>query len=383
MEDQGSPFLLGKVVSGDLFIDREQERERLRANCIGGVNTVLISPRRWGKSSLVRQVAMDMRRQKNVRFAFIDLFHIRSENDLLERITEAVVKATTTKLEERVKDVKEFLRGVVPQIGFGVDPQSEFNLKLTWPEGKRDVSEILDMPEKLAKKKKLRLVICLDEFQNIANLPDPVGFQKILRASWQHHKNVCHVIYGSKRHMMLNIFNTDRMPFYRFGDMILLDKIKRKDWVGFIQKRFATTKKKITADAAAHIPELMDDHSHFVQLLSHSSWMHTRRSCNVETVRLALNDLLDQHDPLYHRLVDELSTPQLNYLRAMLNGVEKMSAKSTIDTYKLGSTANVQRVAKALEKKEILDLVEKEPIWVDPMFRTWLRDRFWGSRLMP
>ena len=81
--------------------------------------------------------------------------------------------------------------------------------------------------------------------------------------------------------------------------------------------------------------------------------------------------------------MDELSTPQLNYLRAMLNGVQQMSAKSTIDTYKLGSTANVQRVAKALEKKEILDLVEKDPIWVDPMFRTWLRDRFWGSRLAP
>jgi AAA+ ATPase superfamily predicted ATPase len=383
MDEPYSPFLIGKTVMGGTFVDRENERQRLRMNCLSGVNTILISPRRWGKSSLVRQVARDMAREKNVRFAWMDLFHIRSEDDLLERLTEAVLKATTTKFEERMKDVKEFIRGVVPQIGFGVDPQSEFNLKLTWPEGKRDIRQILDMPEKLAAKKKIRLVICLDEFQNIANLPDPVGFQKILRASWQHQKHVCHVIYGSKRHMMLDIFNTDRMPFYRFGDMIMLEKIKRKDWVRFIQKRFATTKKKITVEASELIPDLMDDHSHFVQLLSHSAWMHTTRTCTADTVRAALEDILDQHDPLYHRLVDDLSTPQLNYLRAMLNGVEKMSAKSTIDTYKLGSTANVQRVAQALEKKEILDLVGKEPIWVDPMFRTWLRDRYWGHRLRP
>jgi uncharacterized protein len=383
VEPTGSPFQIGKTVSGGTFVDRDRERERLRGNCRSGINTILISPRRWGKSSLIRQVAMDMAKEKNTRFAWIDLFHIRTEEEFLERMSEAVFKAVSTTMEERTKDVREFIRGVVPQIGFGIDPQSEFTLKFTWPEGKRDLKELLDLPEKLAKKKKIRLVMCLDEFQNIAHLPDPLGFQRILRASWQHHKNVCHVIYGSKRHMMMDIFHKQSMPFHRFGDMMFLEKIPRADWTGFIQDRFASTRKRINPEAAGKIPELMEDHSYYVQLLSHNCWMRTSRSCDTKLVDRALQDLLDQHDALYHRIVDELTTPQLNYLRAMLNNVEHMSAKTTIDTYNLGSTANVKRVSKALEKKEVLDLVGREPIWVDPLFRMWMKERYWGSRLQP
>ena len=383
MDASLSPFQIGKTAGGETFVGRKPERERLSINFRSGINSILISPRRWGKSSLVKQVALDMAREKNVRFAWIDLFHIRSEEEFLERMAEAVIKAATSKWEDRMNDVKRFIRGVVPQIGFGADTQSEFTLKLTWPEGKRNIQDLLDLPERIAKERKLRLVVCLDEFQNIAHLPDPTGFQKVLRASWQHHRHVCHVIYGSKRHMMMDIFTRSSMPFFKFGDMIFLDKIPRADWEGFIARRFASTKRKITAEACTRIAELMEDHSHHVQLLAHSCWLHTRRTCTAADVDAALEDLLDQHDALYHRQVDDLSTPQLNYLRALLNGEQRMTTKDVLTTYDLGSSANVKRVSTALEKKEVLDLVGREPVWVDPLFRIWLERRYWGHRLRP
>ena len=381
MEPEVSPFMLGKVVSGSLFVDREDIRKRLATNFRSGISTVLISPRRWGKSSLVRQVSIDMEKEKDVRFAWIDLFHVRTEEEFMERMSEAVIKALGRTMEERMADVKEFIRGVVPQIGFGVDPQSEFTLKFTWPPGKRNIKEILDLPERMAKAKKLRLVLCIDEFQNIAQLPDPLGFQKLLRASWQQQEHVCHAIYGSKRHMMVELFRKQSMPFYRFGEVIFLDKIPRADWTRFIQARFAFTKKSLPTGVAEGIAARMLDHSYHVQLLSHAAWMYTRKKCDQAVVDRALEDLLDQHGILYHRLVDELTTPQLNYLRALLNGVTRFTTTENIRRFDLGSSANVKRITAALEKKEVLDFVGEETEWIDPLFKIWLEERYWGSRL--
>ncbi len=382
MDDERSPFFIGTLVSGDSFVDRGSHRKHLRANFRSGQNTVIISPRRWGKSSLIRQVALDMAREKDVRFAFVDLFHVRTEQEFLERTIEATIKALGRTMDQRMADVKEFLRGLVPQIGFGIDPQSEFSLKLTLPEGHRAMQDLLELPERMATAKKVRLVLCIDEFQNIAMLPDPLGFQKMLRASWQHHKAVCHVIYGSKRHMMMDLFNKQSMPFYRFGDVLFLDKIKRADWVPFIKGRFASVKINIATDTCDHIAEVMQDHSYHVQMLCHAAWLRTHgRTCTRATVDIALQDLLNQHDALYHRLVDELTTPQLNYLRALLNGVERFTTMDTIRRFNLGSSAHVKRMTDALESKEVLDFVGEKTEWIDPLFKIWLEERFWGSRL--
>jgi uncharacterized protein len=382
MNEEHSPFLIGTVVSGDSFVDREWPRKHLRTNFRSGVNTILISPRRWGKSSLIRQVAMDMSREKNIRFAFVDLFHVRSEQEFIERTTEAVIKTLGKTMDQRMTDVKEFIRSVVPQVSFGIDPQSEFSLKLNLPEGRRDIRELLDLPERMAQAKGVRLVLCIDEFQNIAMLPDPVGFQKMLRASWQHHKAVCHVIYGSKRHMMMDLFNKQSMPFYRFGDVMFLDKIKREDWIPFIQGRFASRKKSIAPEVCDFLCDRMQDHSYHVQLLGHSAWLRTTgRMCTRAIVERALEDLLNQHDALYHRLVDDLTTPQLNYLRALLNGVERFTTMETIRRFNLGSSAHVKRMTNALESKEVLDFVSKQTEWIDPLFKIWLEERFWGGRL--
>ena len=382
MDEERSPFLIGTLVSGDSFVDREEKRKHLRANFRSGQNTVIISPRRWGKSSLIRQVALDMQRDKSVRFAFVDLFHVRTEQDFLERTIEATIKALGKTMDQRMADVKEFIRGVVPQIGFGLDPQSEFSLKLDLPEGRRNMQDLLDLPERMAKAKGVQLVLCIDEFQNIALLPDPLGFQKMLRASWQHHKHVCHVIYGSKRHMMMDLFNKQSMPFFRFGDVLFLDKIKRADWLPFIKGRFASVKISIAQNVCDHLAARMQDHSYHVQMLGHAAWLRTSgRTCTLATVDIALQDLLNQHDALYHRLVDDLTTPQLNYLRALLNGVTRFTTMDTIRRFNLGSSAHVKRMTSALENKEVLDFVGKDTEWIDPLFKIWLEERFWGGRL--
>ncbi|MBL0126106.1 MAG: ATP-binding protein [Flavobacteriales bacterium] len=371
------PFKFGKLAIGVHFTNREKERKRLRANITSGVNTILISPRRYGKSSLVQQVAEEMGKDRRTRFAQVDLFEVRNEREMLERITSAVISATSSTLEDRLRDLKRFVQTIVPQVGIGSDPTQELTVGLSWEDVERSRHELLELPEKLAKAKKIQLVLCIDEFQNIGHFPDPKATQKLLRAAWQRQQHVTHLLYGSKRHMMLDIFTKSNMPFYKFGDLLFLERIARPDWVKYITDRFRKTKKKIGPALANAIAGTMEDHPYSVQMLANATWQHTSGTATQAALDQGLEDLMDQYTILYQRIVDDLTTPQLRYLEAMSDGVERFTTSEVLARYEFGSSALVGRIRTALEKKDILDHQGTHTIWLDPLFRLWLENRFW------
>jgi hypothetical protein len=121
-------------------------------------------------------------------------------------------------------------------LSFGVD----------FKDSKLSIDEILDLPQKIAEDKNKKAVVCINEFQNINNYPDPLAFQQMLRSHWQLHDRVCYCLYGSKRHLLMDIFSNSDMPFYKFGDILFLQKISREDWIIFIRKHFENTEKSIS-----------------------------------------------------------------------------------------------------------------------------------------
>ncbi|MEO8588153.1 MAG: hypothetical protein ABI432_02200 [Flavobacteriales bacterium] len=379
------PFKFGKLAEGVHFVDRDRERQRLRNNVLTGVNTILISPRRYGKSSLVQQVSEDLAQDKRIRFAQVDLFEVRDEREMLERITAAVIIATSNTLEERLRDLKRFVQAIVPKVSLGSDPTQEMSIGLTWEDLQRSRHELLDLPEKLAKAKKVQLVLCIDEFQNIGQFPDPKATQKLLRAAWQRQKHVTHMLYGSKRHMMLDIFTRSTMPFYKFGDLMFLERIERPYWTAYIVDRFKRTKKKIDKHLATSIAAIMEDHPYSVQLLANAAWQQTDLTCTAADIDNGLEELLDQYAILFQHLVDGLTTPQLRYLEAMADGVERFTTGEVLARYELGSSAMVGRIRTGLEKKDILDHQGPKTVWLDPLFKHWLERRFWRKprRVVP
>jgi len=89
----------------------------------------------------------------------------------------------------------------------------------------------------------------VDEFQNIAEFREPEYFQKKLRSHWQHHQNVAYCLYGSKRHLMLDVFTNSAKPFYKFGHFMFLNKIETPYLIDFFKSRFEDTGKTISDDA--------------------------------------------------------------------------------------------------------------------------------------
>ena len=192
---ESKPFIFGVATSGENFTDREKETERLLSNFRYGVNTVLISPRRWGKTSLVQKVC-SLAESDELRIVYLDIFACRSDRDFYDAFASAVIKQTSSKWEEWVENTKLFLSRISPKISLGPDPTSEFSISLELNPKSEDVTEILQLPEKIAEKKGCRMVVCIDEFQQIGEFKDSKNFQKQLRSVWQLQKSVSYCLFN-------------------------------------------------------------------------------------------------------------------------------------------------------------------------------------------
>lgn len=371
-----TPFTYGKIAEKIDFTNRKEEISHLKRNFNAKINTILISPRRWGKSTLVKKAASEaVKENKSLRICHIDIFNIRNENEFYLALSNEVLKATSTAWEDMVMNAKTFLSRLVPRIEFSPDKQMELSFGVSFEDIKRQPDEILDLAENIARKKKIHLVICIDEFQSIASFDESDFFQKKLRSHWQTHSNASYCLYGSKRNMLLDIFSNTSMPFYKFGDLIFLEKIKTADWIPFIQKRFVDTGKQISKNDALLITELADNHPYYVQQLAQLSWFRTDQTANRENILSAHESLIDQLSLLFAKITEDMPTTQVNLLKAIIANEKQLSAKDTIKRYQLGTSANVSRLKKKIIEEEIVEEKSGNLLFLDPMYQYWFKTR--------
>ena len=375
-----APFVFGVRVEGDTFTDRKEETNRLKMNFLYGVNTILISPRRMGKTSLVEKVC-SLVESDTLKIAKIDAFGCRSENDFINAFATAVVRATSSRWEEWMENAKTFLSRFIPKISIGQDPLTDFSIALEYNRANTVTEDILQLPETIAKQKGIKIVICIDEFQQIADFPDSITFQKKLRSVWQLQSNVSYCLYGSKKHMMEKMFQSQSHPFYRFGDLFYLDKISETDWVEYICDRFRMTGKEISRELASEICSVTDRYSSYVQQLAWLVWLRTDKHATKEDVEFGIDRMLDACEPLFIQQTESLSAYQMNFLRALANGVHTGFTRSEIlDTYQLGTAANISRLKKALTEKDLIMMTAPKKLEIsDPILALWLKRRVWKS----
>ena len=366
------PFVFGVATSGNNFTDREKETSHLVMNFQHGVNTVLISPRRWGKTSLVDKVCK-LVNSENIKVVYLDIFSCRSEKDFYDAFTSAVIKQTSSKWDEWLDNAKQFLSRISPKISFGIDPMTDFSLSLEINPKNEEIVDILQHPENIATQKNCKIVICIDEFQQIAEFDDSKIFQKKLRTVWQLQKNVSYCLFGSKKHLMNELFEKKSFPFYKFGDTINLQRIPTNYWVEYICGRFKDTGKSISPELAEMICEKVERHSSYVQQLAWLTWINTDKVAKEQDFDAAYKDLLDQNSPLFEKQTENLSSYQLNFLRALVDGATELSSAEVINKYNLASSSNVAIIKKALIKKELIDTENRKIVIADPVLKAWIK----------
>lgn len=366
-------FVYGSAVEGENFTDRVSETKRLKANFEHGVNTLLISNRRIGKTSLVRHVK-NLVNSKKVSIVYLDIFDCRSEYDFYNKLASAVLQQTATKTEIFLQNAKTFLSRVSPKISLSPDPTMDFSVSLSITDKDYSPEQILNLAESIAQKQGKKIVICIDEFQQIGEFPESLTVQKRLRGVWQLQQNVSYCLFGSKKHLLTNIFQRKDMPFYQFGDAIYLSIIETKNWVPFICQKFQKQNLIISEDLAKRICIEVENYSSYVQQLAWNVMLNTNREVTEEIIEKAMNELIAQNSALFMQQTEGLSSFQMNMLRAIASDIHNgFTTKKVLAEYNLGTKSNISRIQKTLIDRDLVELREEGLFINDPVFKKWFR----------
>lgn len=377
MAIKNSSFVFGVSVSDYNFIGREQESRQLKLNFEEGVNTIIISPRRWGKTSLVQHVRKMI--SPDVITVYVDIFGCKSEYEFYNTLVEALLKQTASTMQLWMDNARDFLARLSPKISFAPEPTSEFSVALGITQKTHTPEEVLNLAESIAEKKGKRIVICIDEFQQIGEWSDSISMQKKLRSIWQHQKMVSYCLFGSKKHMMSDIFQNKKMPLYQFGDLIFLPKIPKEKWVDYIVSHFAERQRTISDNLAGQICDFVDGYSSYVQQLAWHvfSLIDEGDIVTDEHIQYAMDNLMGSCELLFLEQTNPLTEYQMNFLRAISAGVQTGYGDAEIRAeYNLGSASNIPRLKTALIKADLIESDGNKFQITNPVFACWFKKRF-------
>ena len=375
-----SPFQYGTLVDKESFVNRVEERKQLKELLGSGINIVLISPRRWGKSSLIK-VAMDELTQedKHIRVCFIDAFSIKTEAEFYRIFAREVISCAASTLEKRLEDVKQFLKAVSPSITLKSDPTDTLSFDLEWNWKKKVSMEILELPEKIAAAKGIHLIVCIDEFQQLALLPGYKSMEGKMRSAFDS-KQISYCFFLSKRRNMMDIFNNSSNPFYRFGQVLFLQKIKKEEWVPFIVNAFHRTNKEISEQQAEQLCDIVKCHSWYLQQLCYFIWSGTSEKVTDEIIpksicRQLIGTTLCSWVTC-HLAKGTVVLPKPAVLQCPADGEYRFNSIPVVRKYELGSAQTITRNKRMLTERDFIEKEGNKYAFSDPIFELWFRREY-------
>ena len=376
----GKSFVFGVAVSEENFTGRKMESQRLRMDFEAGINTILISPRRWGKTSLVKHVCQQMKNEGSpVITVYLDIFGCKNEYEFYNALATAICQQTASRHQLWWEEAKDFLARLSPRISVSPDPGSEFSVSLGITPQSHTPEQVLSLAEDIAKRKGQHIVVCIDEFQQIGEFTDSRSVQARLRSVWQHQQMVSYCLFGSRRHLMSSIFLDKSMPFYQFGELFWLERIPVAEWVPYIVSHFEEAGRKITPSLATRICEVVDCFSAYVQQLAWFLLLHVEpgKEATEKLLEQSITDLLTSNEMLFMQLVEPLSAYQMNLIRAIASGHHSGFTEKTIRArFDLGAPSNLVRLRDALIERDIIFSEQKRLYLSDPVFTLWFQRKF-------
>jgi hypothetical protein len=377
-----NPFVYGEIVPAAAFVDREDELDRLSRDLGAGQKVFLISPRRYGKSSLIRQALRTAERSGALTLD-ITVASYSSYVGFLEGYAGAL-----SSLEQQASRALSWLRdalsAVAPDVRLesGRGRQAEVSVSFPRARTERDVSrlaqEVFALPGRIATSRRRRLAIALDEFQAIAAF-NGGSVEQALRAAVQQQREVGYVFAGSEPALMERMLGRNR-PFYKAGPVMRLGRIPADRFATFLEGRFKATRIKPDPGLGLAIVELAGNLPYDVQRLAHELWDDVRaagaRSAGLEDLHTTLRRLLGEQDSLFEATWQRLTLAQRATLRAAVlqDGRELMSA-DTRGRFRLSGASTVQASLAALVREDILAREADRYSVVDSLFREWVARR--------
>lgn len=374
-----NPFIYGEIVPDEAFADREAELDRLVADLSSAQKVFLISPRRYGKSSLIHRALHTLSRHGALTIELT----VSSYSSYVAFL-EGYARALAT-VESKWQRARAWLADVItttrPELRYEADEAGPGRFAVAFPlvRTSRDVNrlanEIFALPGRLAAERKRDVVVALDEFQAIDAF-NGGDVEHALRAAAQQQRQVGYVFAGSEPSLMEKMIGP-RRPFYKAGPVIRLEKIPPVMFADFLEARFAKSGVRAEPGLGAAIVDLAGNLPYDVQRLAHETWDDVRaaggRRAGLEQLHATLTRLLAEQDTMFEAVWQRLTLAQRGVLRAVvLQGGRELLAADTRARHRLGGPSSIQASLAALIKHDLLLKEGPQYVVVDSLLREWV-----------
>ena len=377
-----NPFVYGEVVPGDAFVGREAEMDRLVGDLTACQKVFLISPRRYGKSSLIRHALAALARRGALTIDVTVSSH-SSYLAFLEGYARALASAESrwdrarTWLSEVITSTRPEVRFEPKDTGLGRFTVS-FPAVTTGRDVNRLANEVFAMPGRLAAARKRTVIVALDEFQAIDGF-NGGSVEHALRAAAQQQRQVGYVFAGSEPSLMEKMIGPKR-PFYKAGPVMRLQKIPGDVFADFIESRFAKTGIRPEPGLGAAIVDLAGNLPYDVQRLAHETWDDVRaaggRRAALDHLHATLARLLGEQETIFEAIWQRLTLAQRAVLRAVVvQGGRALLGSDARARHRLGGPSSIQASLTALVKQDLL--IKEGPKYhvIDSLLREWIARR--------
>ena len=349
-----NPFIIKSYESKDLFCDREKELQLMLRNCVNQSDMTLISQRRMGKTGLILRLFDELKTTSpDIHTIYLDIFAWRNIDDFIKLLAEATMKSfpVKTSIGERLM---KFIKSLRPQLSFdNITGEPQLQIAYQTAHEKeytlRGLFDFLDSQE-------APIVIAIDEFQQIRDYPEQ-NMEALLRTYIQQMHNLTFIFCGSKKHLMADIFTNEKKPFYASTSFVSLSKIDEAPYTAFIRRLFNERQRNITSEAIQFILTWTRRHTYYTQQLCHTIYANGKQSVDLEEVKLACNQLMQQSEAVYLQYRQMLTDKQWDYLIAIAKeeSVQQITASAFLKRHKIGTPSVSRRLADALCEKGLLN----------------------------
>lgn len=372
-----NPFLVRGYMKKEWFCDREKETEKLLQNVLNGVDTTLISPRKYGKTGLIFHLFHRIEEEKlPFKCLYVDLFHTSSLEEMVNVLAEELVKIPQqTSFGQRMLDFLKRLRPVLSYDSLTGDPQVSFSYQMAGEEERnlRNILEFLNsQPEPI--------IIALDEFQQVADYPE--NAEAVIRSYIQNLHNLRFIFSGSRQSLMAEMFLSPKRPLFSQTQQLSIDKIDADKYSTFIKRLFNEGGMIIGDEEINFILNWTRRHTFYTQSLCNKVYTYKRQTIDIELVKLACHELLDENENSYIQYKELLTSIQWRMLVAIgkEGQVTQITSGAFLNKYHISGTTTARRTLQALIDKELVLVLPQKDITTyqiyDVFFMHWLAREF-------
>lgn len=364
-----NPFYITGIIPEAYFCDREKETSWMVRTLENKAHILLTSPRRMGKTQLIRHVFEQPSVKDSYYTFYTDIYPTTSLNEFVLFLSKEIYSVLVPK-GRAVLD--KFLAGLHSLAGsFGYDPVSNtptFNIKLGdihSPE--LTLEEIFHYLEQADKP----CIFAIDEFQQIANYPES-NVEATLRTHIQKMNNCLFIYAGSNRHILENMFNSAAKPFYNSAEQMFLECISKDVYTAFAEEHFSNAGRRITPEAASLAYDLFEGHTYYVHNVLHNAFAYvdSDKAIDEADIDKILNDILEEKGYMFASVMNQLNYQQKETLVAIAKEgkAKRVTSVAYVKKHALKSPSSVQYAISALLEKQLLTYqsVERTKVYSIP-----------------